>query len=142
MEEADMKSSGKRSRRVVAFALIAALSLILAIVAGWGEVRLGRAARPARPAVTGRCTAGDRGHGLRLARPVVGMYAQDYAAWMLMYPNLVQFSNDLEPQPDFAESWSTSDDGLTSTWSSSPAPYGQTASRSPPQTPRSPSTRS
>ncbi len=31
--------------------------------------------------------------------PFVGVYAQDYAAWMLMYPNLVQYTNDLEAQP-------------------------------------------
>ena len=48
--------------------------------------------------------------------PFVGMFAQDYAAWMLMYPNLVQYTNDLQPQPDFAESWSTSADGLTWTF--------------------------
>ncbi len=48
--------------------------------------------------------------------PFVGFLAQDYAAWMLMYPNLVQYSNDLEAEPDFAESWTTSADGLTWTF--------------------------
>ena len=59
---------------------------------------------------------GTVGMGYDSINPFVGMYAQDYAAWMLMYPNLVQYSSDLQPQPDFAESWTTSEDGLTWTF--------------------------
>ena len=35
---------------------------------------------------------------------------------MQMYPYLVQYSADLQAQPDFAESWTTSADGLTWTF--------------------------
>ena len=51
---------------------------------------------------------GTVGSGYDSLNPFVGMYAQDYAAWMLMYPNLAQYTNDSQPQPDFAESWTTS----------------------------------
>jgi peptide/nickel transport system substrate-binding protein len=59
---------------------------------------------------------GTVGMGYDSINPFVGMFAQDYAAWMLMYPNLVQYSNELKAQPDFAESWTTSADGLTWTF--------------------------
>ena len=35
---------------------------------------------------------------------------------MLLYPNLVQYSNDLEVQPELAESWTMSADGMTWTF--------------------------
>ncbi len=38
---------------------------------------------------------GTAGYGYDSLNPFVGMYAMDYAAWMLMYPNLVQYSSDL-----------------------------------------------
>jgi peptide/nickel transport system substrate-binding protein len=59
---------------------------------------------------------GTVGMGYDSLNPFVGMYAQDYAAWMLMYPNLAQYTGDLKAQPDFAESWTTSSDGLTWTF--------------------------
>ncbi len=59
---------------------------------------------------------GTVGMGYDSLNPFVGTYAQDYAAWMLMYPNLAQYTGDLKPQPDFAESWTTSADGLTWTF--------------------------
>lgn len=59
---------------------------------------------------------GTVGMGYDSLNPFVGVYAQDYAAWMLMYPNLVQYTSELKPEPDFAESWSTSEDGLTWTF--------------------------
>jgi len=36
--------------------------------------------------------------------------------FMQIYPALIQYSADLEPQPDLAESWSTSEDGKTWTF--------------------------
>ena len=59
---------------------------------------------------------GTVGSGYDSLNPFVGVYAQDYAAWMLMYPNLVQYTNDLKAEPDFAESWTTSADGLSWTF--------------------------
>ena len=40
----------------------------------------------------------------------------DFAAFMQMYPSLIQFSADLKAQPDLAQSWSTSTDGKTWTF--------------------------
>lgn len=112
-----MKSSRKTSRPVVAFAAVAVLVLILAVTAGCGGSSTGTSD-------SSSSTGGDQpvyklgtvGMGYDSLNPFVGMYAQDYAAWMLMYPNLAQYSNELQPQPDFAESWSTSEDGLTWTF--------------------------
>ncbi len=112
-----MKSSRNTSRRVVAFTVLAALVLILAVTAGCGGSSSGTSGSPGS-------SGGDQpvyrlgtvGMGYDSLNPFVGMYAQDYAAWMLMYPNLAQYSNELQPQPDFAESWSTSEDGLTWTF--------------------------
>ena len=108
-----MKSSRKPSRRAVAFTVLTALVLILAAAAGCGGSSTETSGSP-------DSSGGDQpvyrlgtvGMGYDSLNPFVGMYAQDYAAWMLMYPNLVQYSNELQPQPDFAESWSTSEDGL------------------------------
>jgi peptide/nickel transport system substrate-binding protein len=112
-----MKSSRKPSRRVMAFTILAALVLTLALAAGCGGSSTGTSS-------SSGSTGGDQpvyrlgtvGMGYDSLNPFVGMYAQDYAAWMLMYPNLAQYSNELQPQPDFAESWSTSADGLTWTF--------------------------
>ena len=102
---------------MVVFTVLAALVLILAVTAGCGG------SSTETSGSTGS-SGGDQpvyrlgtvGMGYDSLNPFVGMYAQDYAAWMLMYPNLAQYSNELQPQPDFAESWSTSEDGLTWTF--------------------------
>jgi len=48
--------------------------------------------------------------------PFVGYYGSTYAALTMMYPNIVQYSQDLKVEPEFAQSWTTSDDGLTWTF--------------------------
>jgi peptide/nickel transport system substrate-binding protein len=49
--------------------------------------------------------------------PFVGVMGTDYELWHLNYDYLVGFDNEtLEPRPEFAESWSTSEDGLTWTF--------------------------
>jgi peptide/nickel transport system substrate-binding protein len=43
-------------------------------------------------------------------------YSSSFTALMLMYPNLVGFSSELEAIPDLAESWTASTDGKTWTF--------------------------
>jgi len=105
--------------RLAAIAVVALLVLVLALAAGCGGSSGGGGAATSSAAPSGDQPVyrlGAIGVGYDSLNPFVGMYAQDYAAWMLMYPNLVQYSNDLQPQPDFADSWSTSADGLTWTF--------------------------
>jgi peptide/nickel transport system substrate-binding protein len=114
-----MKSSRKLSRRQVAvFAMLAALILVLAVAAGCGGGS-GTTSDAGSAAPSGDQPVyrlGTVGMGYDSLNPFVGVYAQDYAAWMLMYPNLVQYTSELKAQPDFAESWSTSTDNLTWTF--------------------------
>ena len=48
--------------------------------------------------------------------PWTSIYVVDYEIFTLNYDLLVGFGQDLEPVPGFAESWSTSEDGLTTTF--------------------------
>ena len=107
-------------RRAALILALAALALILAFAVGCGDSSEGdgsgggSTASPSGDQPVYRL--GTVGYGYDSLNPFVGMYAMDYAAWMLMYPNLAQYSTELEAQPDFAESWTTSADGLTWTF--------------------------
>ena len=66
--------------------------------------------------------------------PFNGIEAESYEAWALMYDYMISWSDkDMSPQPSLAESWDTSDDGLTWTfhirddvkWSDGEAAHGQ-----------------
>jgi peptide/nickel transport system substrate-binding protein len=49
--------------------------------------------------------------------PFNGIEAESYEMWALMYDYMITFSDeDMSPQPGLAESWDTSDDGLTWTF--------------------------
>ena len=100
---------------VVALALI---TLIAVLAAGCGGSSGGgsatSSASPSGDQPVFRLGTVDMGYDS--LNPFVGMYAQDYAAWMLMYPNLAQYTNELTVEPDFAESWTTSADGLSWTF--------------------------
>jgi peptide/nickel transport system substrate-binding protein len=52
--------------------------------------------------------------------PYVAFNQDAYTTFMYMYPTLVQYDQDLEFVPDFAESWETSEDGLTWTFHTVP----------------------
>ena len=101
---------------VVALALI---TLVAVVVAGCGSGGSSGGGTTSSASPSGDQPVfrlGTVGSGYDSLNPFVGVYAQDYAAWMLMYPNLAQYSNDLAAQPDFADSWTTSADGLTWTF--------------------------
>jgi len=106
-----------RHRRVLVVAL-ALITLIAVVAAGCGGSSGGggttSSASPSGDQPVFKL--GTVGAGYDSLNPFVGVYAQDYAAWMLMYPNLVQYSNDLKAEPDFADSWTTSANGLTWTF--------------------------
>jgi peptide/nickel transport system substrate-binding protein len=49
--------------------------------------------------------------------PFNGIEAESYEMWALMYDYMITYSDkDMSPQPGLAESWDTSDDGLTWTF--------------------------
>jgi peptide/nickel transport system substrate-binding protein len=49
--------------------------------------------------------------------PFLGIQAESYEMWALMYDMLITFKpEDMSPQPGLAESWETSEDGLTWTF--------------------------
>jgi peptide/nickel transport system substrate-binding protein len=49
--------------------------------------------------------------------PFLGIEAESYEMWALMYDSLVGYSRkDMSPEPGLAESWETSEDGLTWTF--------------------------
>ncbi len=49
--------------------------------------------------------------------PFNGIEAVSYEAWALMYDYMISWSDkDMSPQPSLAESWETSEDGLTWTF--------------------------
>jgi peptide/nickel transport system substrate-binding protein len=52
--------------------------------------------------------------------PYVAFNQDAYTTFMYMYPSLVQYDQDLEFVPEFAESWETSEDGLTWTFHTVP----------------------
>jgi peptide/nickel transport system substrate-binding protein len=107
-------SGGRRGLLVFALAL---LVLVAVAAAGCGSSSSGGSTSSASPSGDQPVfKLGTVGGGYDSLNPFVGVYAQDYAAWMLMYPNLVQYSNDLKAQPDFADSWTTSANGLTWTF--------------------------
>ena len=105
-----------RHRRVLilAFALVV---FIAVAAAGCGGSSGGGSSSSASPSGNQPMfRLGTVGNGYDSINPFVGEYAQDYAAWMLMYPNLAQYTGDLKAEPDFATSWTTSKDGLTWTF--------------------------
>lgn len=52
--------------------------------------------------------------------PFVAFNAQSYIAFVMTYPILVQYDENLEFEGDYAESWETSDDGLVWTFKLKP----------------------
>jgi peptide/nickel transport system substrate-binding protein len=104
-------------RRRALFVALAILVLVALAATGCGSDSGGSSSSSASPSGDQPIyRLGTVGFGYDSLNPFVGMYAMDYAAWMLMYPNLVQYSSDLQAQPDFAESWAASADGLTWTF--------------------------
>jgi peptide/nickel transport system substrate-binding protein len=53
---------------------------------------------------------------IQTLNPFMGSYTSDQVATNMQYPLLIQYSQDLEVQPDLAESWTTSPDGKTWTF--------------------------
>ncbi len=68
--------------------------------------------------------------------PFVALESQSYNAFVMIYPQLVQYGPNEKLEGDWATSWSHSADGLTWTFHVKPAASGRTASRSRPPTPR------
>ncbi|MGH3331218.1 MAG: ABC transporter substrate-binding protein [Nocardioidaceae bacterium] len=49
--------------------------------------------------------------------PFLGILGESYEMWALMYDQMITYkAEDMSPQPGLAESWDTSDDGLTWTF--------------------------
>ena len=111
----DLKRTRRLNSRRGALVLALALCLLVAaLVAGCGGTG-GTSTSSSSASPSGDqpiFRLGTTGSGYDSLNPFVGYFAQSYAAWMLMYPSLVQYNSDLKVEPDFAESWTTSTDGL------------------------------
>jgi peptide/nickel transport system substrate-binding protein len=107
---------GRRYGALAAALMVACLVLLFAAACGGSSGGGGGGASASPSGDQPVYRLGTVGMGYDSLNPFVGMFAMDYAAWMLMYPNLAQYSNDLQAQPDLAESWTTSEDGLTWTF--------------------------
>jgi len=55
--------------------------------------------------------------------PFVAFNSESYQAFVIMYPLLVQYSPEFEWEGDWAESWETSEDGLTWTFNLRPGEW-------------------
>lgn len=55
--------------------------------------------------------------------PFVAFNSESYQAFVIMYPLLVQYSPEFEWEGDWAESWETSEDGLTWTFNLKPGEW-------------------
>ena len=55
--------------------------------------------------------------------PFVAFNSESYQAFVVEYPLLVQYSTDFEWEGDWAESWETSEDGLTWTFHLKPGEW-------------------
>jgi peptide/nickel transport system substrate-binding protein len=105
--------SGIRRRRR---GLSRSLALVVAVAALVGATAAGAVSSRALSSGAGAATqpefrVGIIGAGLDTLNPFNAFTAVDFAAFMQMYPSLVQFTSDLKPRPDLATSWSTSPDG-------------------------------
>jgi peptide/nickel transport system substrate-binding protein len=107
-EERDMRPSQRtRAARGLA-ALILALAAVLpgTVVAAEGDPLILRAGTD---------------QDLQVLNPWNSVVVADFEVFTLNYDTLVGFGQDMEPAPGFAESWTTSDDGLTWTFKIRPA---------------------
>lgn len=100
---------GRRALRAAAGSAIAALLLVAA--------SLGVSA-PAQAADDGDVTfTVGIGGTVDSFNPFNGIVAESFEMWALMYDYMITYSmKDMSPQPGLAESWETSDDGLTWTF--------------------------
>ncbi|WP_343908085.1 ABC transporter substrate-binding protein [Nocardioides aquiterrae] len=97
---------GRQRTTVVAFAAFAAVSLVPGLAVG----------SPAAADQPVTLTIGVLNDADSL-NPFVGIEATSFEMWQLTYDYLVTYSTkDLSPEPSLAESWDTSDDGLTWTF--------------------------
>lgn len=107
--------------RPLLLAVLAATLLAVTAACGGGE------APEAQPTGTGETETEaeiQRGGLLRIGttgeidsiNPFVAFNAESYQAFVIMYPLLVQYSPEFEWEGDWAESWETSEDGLTWTF--------------------------
>lgn len=112
--QATHRFCGHRRVLILAFALV--VFIAVAAAGCGGSSGSSNSTSPSPSGDQPMFRLGTVGNGYDSINPFVGVYAQDYAAWMLMYPNLAQYTGDLKAEPDFAESWTTSTDGLTWTF--------------------------
>jgi peptide/nickel transport system substrate-binding protein len=105
-------------RRAALLITVVVLMLFAAFVAGCGGSS-GGASGDASASPSGDQPVfrlGSVGDPYDSLNPFVANFTSSWTALMFLYPNLVQYSSDLEVQPEFAESWTVSDDGKTWTF--------------------------
>jgi peptide/nickel transport system substrate-binding protein len=101
---------GRRGRKAVAGLLAGTLAAMVTVLASPAGPSPARAADPVTFTVA---LTGD----VDSLSPFLGVEANSYEMWALMYDFLVGYKmTDMSPQPALAESWDTSDDGLTWTF--------------------------
>jgi peptide/nickel transport system substrate-binding protein len=109
--------SGRRRRPVLVAALVLVVLAALIVVGCGTPSPGGTSTSPSPSGDQPVFRIGAIGFAFSSLNPFVAYTAMDYAAFMQMYPSLVQFTNaDLSVQPDLAETWSMSADGKTWTF--------------------------
>jgi peptide/nickel transport system substrate-binding protein len=99
-------------------AVVAAVALVaVACSGGGGSQGSSSSAGPVKEGGELRIAAFD---GIDSLNPFVGVNDDSYEAYEVVYPQLVQYDDNLNFAPDFATSWEQSKDGLTWTFHTQP----------------------
>ncbi len=109
LDELDERSGG-RNHRLLAAATAATLCLGVA----WPAVAASESPAPEDEKVVFTVGLSNEPDSLN---PFLGIEAESYEMWALTYDYMITYSSeDMSPQPGLAESWETSEDGLTWTF--------------------------
>jgi len=112
MKQRVAKNWRGRGSWVVAALLLTAAVIVMAGCGSASESSTGSSDSSAQPVFR----LGVQSGTIQTLNPFMGTYTSDQVATNMQYPLLIQYSQDLEVQPDLAESWTTSPDGKTWTF--------------------------
>ena len=122
MRESVMRESlGTRRAVTATLAAMIVLALVSTSCSGGGDATPsgspGASGGAIKEGGTLRIAAFD---GIDSMNPFVGVNDDSYATYEYIYPQLVQYDENVEFAPDFATDWTSSDDGLTWTFQTQP----------------------
>src|SRR5436309_13580272 len=105
-----------RARRLIAAAIALAVVLAAAGCGGAGGSEGGAPAASSGPVKTGGILRVGTTSYIDSLNPFIGIESQSYNAYVMTYPQLVQYGPGLKLVGDWATSWETSADGKTWTF--------------------------